>query len=219
VSKKRNNDSLSRRRCLYDLLYRKVRPHSRTLSRSKSHIYKKVTVFLSYISQEKHEDYLGDGSFVFFIAHPGKGVKIMETNEGLLSFIHKNAAMGVSTIPQVMSLPQSRAMGEALNSQLREYRSLAAKAQEYANSHGKQLHGPGSAVRAMSGAMLRAQTAMDPSTSRLAELMIRGSTMGTVQMTRRLHQYAGHADKALLDLGDRLLHTEERNIQEMKRFL
>ncbi len=140
-------------------------------------------------------------------------------NEGLLSFIHKNAAMGVSTIPQTLSLPQSRAMGDALNSQLREYRSITAKAQAYAGAHGKVLHGPGSAARTMSGAMLRAQTALDPSTSRLAELMIRGSTMGTVQMTRRLHQYAGKADKELLELGNQLLRTEERNIQEMKRFL
>lgn len=140
-------------------------------------------------------------------------------NEGFLSFIHKNAAMGVSSIPQAMLLPQSRAMGEALNSQLREYRTIAAKAQTYANTHGKVLHGPGSAARAMSAAMLRAQTAVDPSTSRLAELMIKGSTMGTVQMTRRLHQYSGKVDRELVELGNQLLRTEERNIQEMKRFL
>lgn len=127
--------------------------------------------------------------------------------------------MGVSTIPQAMSLPQSRAMGESLQSQLREYRSIAAGAQDYAQKHGKALHGPGPAARVMSSVMLRARTAVDPSTTRLAELMIQGSTMGTVQMTRRLHQYAGSADKELLALGRRLLRTEEDNIQEMKRFL
>ena len=109
--------------------------------------------------------------------------------------------MGVGAIPQAMSLPQSRAMVPALDRQLREYRAIAAQSQ------------------AMSAAMLRAQSMLDPSTSRLAERMIQGSTMGAVQMTRRLHQLTGRADPALVELGQRLLRTEEQNIQEMKRFL
>ena len=48
----------------------------------------------------------------------------MDHDQQFLSFIHKNAAMGVSAIPQVLSLPQSRAMGQALNSQLQEYRTI-----------------------------------------------------------------------------------------------
>ena len=113
----------------------------------------------------------------------------MDPSGALLSFIHKNAAMGVGAIPQAMSLPQSRAMVPALDRQLREYRAIAAQSQ------------------------------LDPSTSRLAERMIQGSTMGAVQMTRRLHQFTGRADPALVELGQRLLRTEEQNIQEMKRFL
>ena len=143
----------------------------------------------------------------------------MNANQELLSFIHKNAAMGIGTIPQAMSLPQSRAMGQALGDQLREYRTIAARSQAYVKEQGRTLRGPNAASLAMSKAMLRAQAAMDPTTTKLAEMMIRGSTMGTVQMTRRLHQFAGKADRELLDLGQRLLRTEERNIQDMKRFL
>ena len=140
----------------------------------------------------------------------------MDPSGALLSFIHKNAAMGVGAIPQAMSLPQSRAMVPALDRQLREYRAIAA----YARAHGRrELRGPGTAALAMSAAMLRAQSMLDPSTSRLAERMIQGSTMGAVQMTRRLHQFTGRADPALVELGQRLLRTEEQNIQEMKRFL
>ena len=88
----------------------------------------------------------------------------MDHDQQFLSFIHKNAAMGVSAIPQVLSLPQSRAMGQALNSQLQEYRTIAAQSQAYARKHGARLHTPGLAVRAMSGAMLKARTAADHTT-------------------------------------------------------
>ena len=132
----------------------------------------------------------------------------MEDSEALLRFIHKNAAMGVGTLPQALSLPQSRAMSSALQDQL-----------SYAKEKGLHLKGPGSAALTMSGMMLRAQTALDPSTSKLAEMMIQGSTMGTVEMTRRLHQLSDQSDPELVSLGRQLLQTEEQNIQQMKRFL
>ena len=143
----------------------------------------------------------------------------MDHDQQFLSFIHKNAAMGVSAIPQVLSLPQSRAMSSALQDQLQEYRSIAARSQSYAKQKGMHLKGPGSAALAMSGMMLRAQTLLDSSTSKLAEMMIQGSTMGTVGMTRRLHQLSDQADPGLVSLGRQLLQTEEQNIQQMKRFL
>lgn len=143
----------------------------------------------------------------------------MNANYELLKFIHKNAAMGLGTIPQAMALPQSRDMVRTLNDQLHEYRLVADKAQSYAKAHGHGLHRPSPAAFAMSEAMLRAQIALNPSVTKLAELMIRGSTMGTVQMTRRLHQLSGQADQELVELAGSLLKAEEQNIQEMKRFL
>lgn len=143
----------------------------------------------------------------------------MEDDVKLLSFIHKNAAMGTRSIPQVLSLPQSGAMRRALNSQLTEYRRIADDAQKYALARGHRVREPSSASQSMSAVMLKLQTAADHSTSRLAELMIRGSTMGTVEMTRRLHQYDGRTDSTALALGRQLLETEERNIQQMKQYL
>ncbi len=143
----------------------------------------------------------------------------MTDTKELLSLIHKNAAMGVSSIPQAMSLPQSRAMQVALDDQLKEYRSITAHCQAVAKEEGQHLKNPSPIARTMSSTMLRAQTLIDPSTSKLAEMMIQGSTMGTVQMARRLHQYGGDVNPDVVALGQRLLRMEEQNIQQMKRFL
>ena len=143
----------------------------------------------------------------------------MNTDKKLLQHIHKNAAMGVNTIPQVLSMPQSRAMSQSLNDQLREYRSIAACAQRYARRHGKALKGPGTAVLVMSKAMLQAHTIADHSTSRLAELMIRGNTMGTVKTTRCLHQLSVGARPALAAPGQQLLCPHEQHIPTQQCFL
>lgn len=143
----------------------------------------------------------------------------MQQDTELLSYIHKNAAMGTRTIPQVLSLPQSAAMSRALNSQLKEYEKIARAAQEHAKARGETVKEPSHASQAMSAMMLRMQTLTDHSTSHLAEMMIQGSTMGTVQMTRRLNQFHNRADKEIVALGKQLLETEEKNIQQMKYYL
>ena len=143
----------------------------------------------------------------------------MDHNTELLSYIHKNAAMGTRSIPHVLSLPQSGAMRRALNSQLEEYKNIARASEECAKRRGQDVAEPTAAERAMSSMMLRIQTLTDHSTSHLAQLMIQGSTMGTVAMTRRLNQYQDKADQDVVALGRRLLKTEEANIQQMKAYL
>jgi hypothetical protein len=143
----------------------------------------------------------------------------MNNDAKLLSYIHKNAAMGTRTIPHVLSLPQSKAMHRALTSQLEEYKLIARDSEECAKRRGYDVAEPTALSQTMSAMMLRMQTMTDRSTSHLAELMIQGNTMGTIQMTRQLNQLRPKADSEISDLGRKLLKTEEQNIQQMKMFL
>lgn len=143
----------------------------------------------------------------------------MENNTELLQFVHKNAEMGISTIPKVLELVQSPGMRKALSRQLEEYTKIASQAETAIRRRGGRPRGPGGMAETMSGLMLRAKTAADQSPSHIAEMMIRGSTMGTVQMTRRLHGYADQGDREAVALANRLLATEENNIQQLKDYL
>ena len=71
----------------------------------------------------------------------------------------------------------------------------------------------------MADAMLRVEGVVGRSPRQIAERMIRGSTMGTVQMSKRIHAYRYTAGADALALADRLLETEENNIEQMKAFL
>ena len=143
----------------------------------------------------------------------------MDFDWELLHFIHKNASIGVGTIPCTLALPQSRAMGPALQNQLKEYRAIAAQSQAYAKSHQHHLRSPGSFSLIRSVFTLKLKVLLDPSTSKLAEQIIHASITDVVQITRRLHQQTNRTDPILLELGRRLLAAEERYLQEMKRFL
>ena len=53
---------------------------------------------------------------------------------------------------------------------------------------------------------------------KIAEMMIQGNTMGMTKSLKHLHDYHGK-DERVRDLANKLLKTEEANIQQMKKFL
>lgn len=103
--------------------------------------------------------------------------------------------------------------------QLRECRTIAARAQACARARGEELRGPGSAALALAGAALRTRAVLDPSTSTLAERLIRESTGGAVETARRLHQCTRDTDPALVERAAACWRPRSGPSQEMKRFL
>ncbi len=143
----------------------------------------------------------------------------MEKDSDLLQFVHKNAEMGKGTIPKVLEMVEEPEMRKALRQQLKEYEDIAGQAEDAIRRRGRKPQDPGAISDAMSEAALHMKTLTDQSPSHIAEMMIRGSTMGTVQMVRRIHNNKDHSDREALDLANRLLKTEESNIQQLKNFL
>lgn len=142
----------------------------------------------------------------------------MEQGNALLQFVHKNAEMGQGTIPQVLEVVEEPKLRNALQSQLNEYESIAGRAETLLRQRGMEPNEGGEMREFVSGMMIRAKTLKDRSPSHIAEMMIQGSTMGTIQMTRRLHTCEA-ADGEVLLLAHKLLRTEESNIEQMKEFL
>ena len=141
-----------------------------------------------------------------------------ETTE-LLDFIYKNAKMGEQTLPYLIGTVSRPDLRTALSSQLVEYCEIGDEAKRAMQQRGAVPKEPGSMKRAATDAMLRMNTMRDQSPRHIAEMMVRGSSMGTIQMTKRIHAYQYTAEKPALQLAQRLLKTEESNIEQMKAFL
>ena len=52
----------------------------------------------------------------------------------------------------------------------------------------------------------------------MAQMLIQGSTMGVVEVTRHMKDYDG-SDERVNDISQKLLRTEQQNIEEMKKYL
>ena len=75
-----------------------------------------------------------------------------------------------------------------------------------------------SAAKMSADMMAKIKTMTDRTDSKIAEMMIEGSTMGVTKIIKHKREYNG-GDERVNDLADKLLKTEESNIVNMKRYL
>lgn len=66
--------------------------------------------------------------------------------------------------------------------------------------------------------MTRAKNLADPSTSKLAEMVLQGSNMGITELTKGINDYHGE-DKAVLSFAEKQLKQEEHHAETMKQYL
>ena len=140
----------------------------------------------------------------------------------LLQHIHQGSVMGIDSIHHMINLseevPENKNFTSALSSQLREYEEVRAEAASLLTKAGETPQGISATSRFMADMTSSMKSMTDRSASRLAEIMVQGSTMGTTNLTRQLNSYNGR-DRSVTSLAQKLLKTEERNIEEMKHFL
>ena len=139
-------------------------------------------------------------------------------NKDMLSSIIKTVQMGQIGIRSVRDTPMKQELQDALDSQLREYDAIETEAHNIANARGWKLKELNPAVRAMAEMMSRMQLMGGNYDSKIAGMMIQGNTRGVItgMMNARMHQ---NKDSRVTALSEKLLETEDRNIDQMKPFL
>ena len=142
----------------------------------------------------------------------------MSSELDLLNHIYQTAEMGQDGIQSVLKHTEDAMLISTLNRQRDEYRQLQNAAEEMLRARGMQPQGISPAARLSSGAMTALKTLTDHSPANIAEMMIQGSTMGVTKSMRTMGT-CSEADPAVLELAQRLLRTEQANIEQMKGFL
>lgn len=135
----------------------------------------------------------------------------------LLQYVYKTADMGCEGIRAVHKHAEEK-MRSALEQQMDEYESIRGRADELIREHGDTPAGVGKMARLSTDMMSGMQLAMDDSRSRIAEMMIQGTTMGIVKTIRHLRDYEGQ-DAGTRQLAEKLLDMQEKNVEKMKAYL
>jgi len=135
----------------------------------------------------------------------------------LLQYIYKTADMGCEGIHAVESHAEEKMRNELMK-EMGEYVEIRQEAGNMIQQRGDTPEGTGAIAKMSANMMSAGQMAMDDSRSRIAEMMIQGTTMGIVKTIRHIRDYEGD-DREAQKLAQKLLDTQEKNVETMKTFL
>lgn len=134
----------------------------------------------------------------------------------MLNFIRQNVQMGIDGIKLVIDDTEDKDFYTELERELTEYEEIYKTADGLLQALGGEKENVAAAVKIASHLSARIKT-MNGSTSKIAESMIHGSTMGITKIIKHKNEYNG--DGRVLEIADKLLKTEENNVEQLKKFL
>lgn len=136
----------------------------------------------------------------------------------LLEKTYQNASIGITAIEEVIHKTANPNLVNDLQSQLKDYQEIANKSREQLINHGAKVKDKPVYDKMMMKGNIKMNTWMDPTDSRIAEMVLKGSTMGVTQMTKLLHDKTD-ADGMSTQIAKEFIKKEENNIEKMKEYL
>lgn len=136
----------------------------------------------------------------------------------LLNQIHQNADMGRDSIRHIIKLSDDAEFLHALNTQLDGYEKAYDTSNGLLHKLNAQPEDASPVAKTMSRITSTMKSMVNPTTSKLAEMMIEGGIMGITNLTKQINAYSG-SRQDILNLAEQELHREEKYLEEMKKYL
>lgn len=135
----------------------------------------------------------------------------------LLNHIRQSTEMGVDGIDSVIQYADGT-FRQALEQQRTEYNKIHSSADQLLRKHGGRPEDISAFAKWSSELSAGVKTMMDSSESNIADMMIRGNTMGVTKCMQTMRE-CNISDTAVTSLANKLIATEQANINQMKKFL
>ena len=136
----------------------------------------------------------------------------------MLNCIAQGAEMGCQGVTAVRRRIEDQAVDRVLCSQLARYGKIYHAAGLMLRNRGEEVRHISPIAKTMTRYSAGMDLRRDSSASHVAEMMIKGNTMGLNKLVRSLRDY-DRRDSNITLLAKKLLDTEEEHISEMRAFL
>ena len=136
----------------------------------------------------------------------------------LLNFIYKNAEMRIIGIANIKEDIKSKKFMKVIKEQENDYIAICTEALELLNQEHEKVEGITPMASLMTMIDAKMKTIKDSSTSNLAKMMMTGNNKGIIEIQEKINNYDGH-NKKVISLAKKLLETEKRNLNDLKKYL
>ena len=142
----------------------------------------------------------------------------MEENINALDEIHKGACMGMDAISFVLDKVEDDYLKKDLKKEYDEYQKIAGEIEKiYPNYNDGNPHETSKITKAMTWYGIEMKTLTDDTTSKIAELLLKGFNMGIIEGKRILNQK--NINKEVANIIEKYVEMQEKDVETLKSFL
>lgn len=135
-----------------------------------------------------------------------------------LKQLHQASQMGRDTLEHVNNNIAPGQMREAVEKDIFDYSDVCAQVTRKLEQRDEKPDSVGKFSRAMAGMMIDCKINDETPESEVAKMIIDGTTKGVTECTSKLSSFAD-IDDDIKNIGYKLLWVQQKNIDEMRRFL
>ncbi len=145
----------------------------------------------------------------------------MNENSEMLLYIYKNADMGVKSTTKLLKLLNNsdNKIKPIVEEELKEYESFLKKTKTLLKKNKVEPKGTSLLLDLTSSITMNMEFMKDNSDAKIADMLIRGFTMGNIEIDKKIDKYKNAADKSILKIAKELKKFGETNIELLKPYL
>ena len=143
-----------------------------------------------------------------------------EKNE-LLLYVYKDCDMSVTTLTELLDdlKEKDNKIKGVVEDLLKEYQSFLNRSKECLEKENIPLETEGIMTKMMANMGVSKEVKHDNSDSSIADLLIKGISMGSIDMEKKLEDYKKEVEKGDLKFAKEFLKFQQKAIDKLKKFL
>lgn len=145
----------------------------------------------------------------------------MKENYELYEHIYQDAEMACYTIEVLAKdlKDKDNKIKKILEDILKEYSSYKEKAKNFLEDNNKEISEKGFGSKMMAKMGIKKEVKADNSDSSIAEMLIQGISMGSIEIERKINSYKEEVNKDEIKFAEKFKEFQQKSITELKKYL
>lgn len=145
----------------------------------------------------------------------------MKTENELLLYIYQDSKMATENLTTLLKAINNKdnKIKKTIEQILEKYEEYLKESKKILKKHDVEPKEKGLMANISSMMGIKSEVAKDNSDSRIADMIIKGLTMGSIDMQKKIDNFKDNTDKKVLDLAKDIETFQEKQIEELKKYL
>lgn len=145
----------------------------------------------------------------------------MDENIELIEHIYKDSSMAVYNLTKLLNdlKEKDNKIKSTIEDILKKYEEFVSKTKDELKNNGSPLEEEGTIAKMMSSMGIHKEVKKDNSDSSIADMLIKGISMGSIDMEKKIKDYDDEVNKDYLKIAKDFMKFQEKTIEDLKKFL